>query len=45
MEHGNGASDNPLDTLIPREGFKAVLGADDRERLPYHGYFHHRTIL
>jgi hypothetical protein len=31
MEHGNGASDTPLHTLIPLADFKAILGLDDRE--------------
>jgi hypothetical protein len=31
MEHGNGAPDTPLHTLIPLADFKAVLGIDDRE--------------
>jgi hypothetical protein len=31
MEHGNGASDTPLHTLIPFADFKAILGLDDRE--------------
>jgi hypothetical protein len=31
MEHGNGAPDAPLHTLIPLADFKAVLGLDDRE--------------
>jgi dsRNA-specific ribonuclease len=31
MEHGNGAQDTPLHTLIPLEDFKAILGVDDRE--------------
>jgi hypothetical protein len=31
MEHGNGASDTPLHTLIPLADFKAILGIDDRE--------------
>jgi hypothetical protein len=31
MEHGNGASDTPLYTLIPLTDFKAILGIDDRE--------------
>jgi hypothetical protein len=31
MEHGNGASDSPLHTLIPLADFKAILGLDDRE--------------
>jgi hypothetical protein len=35
MEHGNGASDTPLHTLIPLADFKAVLGIDDREDCLY----------
>jgi hypothetical protein len=31
MEHGNGAPDTPLHTLIPLADFKAILGIDDRE--------------
>jgi hypothetical protein len=31
MEHGNGAPDSPLHTLIPLADFKAILGIDDRE--------------
>jgi hypothetical protein len=31
MEHGNGASDTPLHTLIALADFKAILGIDDRE--------------
>jgi hypothetical protein len=31
MEHGNGAPDTPLHTLIPLADFKAILGLDDRE--------------
>jgi hypothetical protein len=31
MEHGNGAPDIPLHTLIPLADFKAILGIDDRE--------------
>jgi hypothetical protein len=31
MEHGNGASDSLLHTLIPLADFKAILGLDDRE--------------
>jgi hypothetical protein len=31
MEHGNGAPDTPLHTLIPLAEFKAILGIDDRE--------------
>jgi hypothetical protein len=31
MEHGNGAPDTPLYTLIPLADFKTVLGIDDRE--------------
>jgi hypothetical protein len=31
MEHGTGASDTPLHTLIPLADFKAILGLDDRE--------------
>jgi hypothetical protein len=31
MEHGNGAQDTPLHTLIPLADFKAILGVDDRE--------------
>jgi uncharacterized phiE125 gp8 family phage protein len=31
MEHGNGASDTPLHTLIPLADFKAILDLDDRE--------------
>jgi hypothetical protein len=31
MEHGNGAFDTPLHTLIPLAGFKAILSLDDRE--------------
>jgi hypothetical protein len=52
MEHGNGASDTPLHTLIPLADFKAILGVDDREDclipaailggvLPYYGNLHH----
>ncbi|MDR2786319.1 MAG: hypothetical protein LBB83_10445, partial [Treponema sp.] len=31
MEHGNGAANTPLHTLIPLADFKAILGIDDRE--------------
>jgi hypothetical protein len=31
MEHGNGAPDTPLHTLISLADFKTVLGFDDRE--------------
>jgi hypothetical protein len=31
MEHGNGAADSPLHTLIPLADFKSILGIDDRE--------------
>jgi hypothetical protein len=31
MEHGNGAPDTPLHTLIPLADFKTILGFDDRE--------------
>jgi hypothetical protein len=31
MEHGNGAPNTPLHTLIPLADFKAVLGIDSRE--------------
>jgi hypothetical protein len=31
MEHGNGAPNTPLHTLIPLVDFKAILGLDDRE--------------
>jgi hypothetical protein len=31
MEHGNGAFDTPLHTLIPLADFKAILGIDDRD--------------
>ncbi|MDR3173405.1 MAG: hypothetical protein LBU19_04065 [Treponema sp.] len=31
MEHGNGAPDTPLHTLIPLADFRAILGIDDRE--------------